>query len=58
MLDATADLELLNSMDAYSIYNQIKMHLPDEDKTAFITDHAIYCYNVMPFGLKNAGDTF
>jgi len=58
MLDATADLELLSSMDAYSIYNKIKMHLPDEDKTTFITDHAIYCYNVMPFGLKNAGDTF
>ena len=45
-------------MDAYSGYNQIKMHPEDEDKTAFTTGHVIYCYQVMPFGLKNAGATF
>nr|KYP55827.1 Retrovirus-related Pol polyprotein from transposon 17.6 [Cajanus cajan] len=45
-------------MDAYSCYNQIRMHPADEDKTAFITDQANYCYKVMPFGLKNAGATY
>ena len=45
-------------MDAYSGYNQIKMHPTDEDKTEFITDRGIYCYRVMPFGLKNVGETF
>ena len=45
-------------MDAYSSYNQIKMHPPDEDKTAFTTSRGIYCYKVMPFGLNNAGATF
>ena len=45
-------------MDAYSEYNQIKMHLPNEDKTSFITDRGIYCYKVMPFELKNARATF
>ena len=45
-------------MDTYSGYNQIKMNLPDKDKTAFTTDRGIYCYNMMPFRLKNARATF
>ncbi|XP_020235518.2 ATP-dependent zinc metalloprotease FTSH 4, mitochondrial [Cajanus cajan] len=34
------------------------MYPPDEAHTSFITDHANYCYRVMPFGLKNAGATY
>ncbi|XP_072056333.1 uncharacterized protein [Arachis hypogaea] len=45
-------------MDAYSGYNQILMHPSDQEKTAFITEYGNYCYNVMPFGLKNAGATY
>ena len=45
-------------MDAYSRYNQIKMRPEDKDKTTFIIDYGIYCYKVMPFGLKNIGATF
>jgi len=45
-------------MDAYSGHNQIKMYPPDEDKISRTTDRAIYCYRVMPFGLKNIGATF
>ncbi|KAI5355346.1 hypothetical protein L3X38_008241 [Prunus dulcis] len=58
LVDATAGHELLSFMDAYSGYNQIFMHPPDSEHTAFITDKGLYCYNVMPFGLKNAGATY
>ncbi|KAL5539243.1 hypothetical protein UlMin_045288 [Ulmus minor] len=34
------------------------MHQPDQEYTAFLTDQGLYCYKVMPFGLKNAGATY
>lgn len=45
-------------MDAYSGYNQIPMYLVDEDNTSFVTDMGLYCYKMMPFGLKNSGATY
>jgi hypothetical protein len=27
----------------------------DEEKMAFVTPYGVFCYQVMPFGLKNAG---
>ena len=58
LVDATAGHELLSFMDAYSGYNQILMHPNDQEKTAFITNRGLFCYKVMPFGLKNAGATY
>ncbi|KAI5334535.1 hypothetical protein L3X38_024668 [Prunus dulcis] len=58
LVDATAGHELLNFMDAYSGYNQIFMHPADSKHMTFITNKGLYCYNVMPFGLKNAGAKF
>ena len=49
---------MLSFLDAFSGYHKIPMHLPDVEKTAFITLHGLYCYNVMPFGLKNARATY
>ncbi|KAL0444568.1 UNVERIFIED_CONTAM: Retrovirus-related Pol polyprotein from transposon opus [Sesamum latifolium] len=45
-------------LDAYQGYNQIKLAKEDQEKTSFITERGLYCYNVMPFGLKNAGATY
>ncbi|KAL0413461.1 UNVERIFIED_CONTAM: Transposon Tf2-12 polyprotein [Sesamum radiatum] len=58
MIDATTGHEALSFMDGSSGYNQIRMAPADEELTAFRTPKGIYCYRVMPFGLKNAGTTY
>ena len=45
-------------MDAFSGYNHIRMDPNDQEKTSFVTGQGTYCYQVMPFGLKNAGATY
>ena len=34
------------------------MNKEDQIHIAFVTEMGIYCYKVMPFGLKNAGATY
>ena len=58
IVNATTGCERLSFLDAYSGYNQIKMKIDDEEKTAFITPYGVFCYKVMSFGLKNAGATY
>ena len=57
-MDANAGHELLSFMDAFSGYNQIKMDPNDQEKTSFVTGQGTYCYQVMPFRLKNVGATY
>ena len=58
LVDSTAGHKLLTFMDAFSGYNQIQMAEEDHEKTAFIISQGLYCYRVMPFGLKSAGATY
>ena len=58
IVDSTAGCELLSFLDAYSGYHQIKMKESDQLATSFFTPFGIYCYVMMPFGLRNAGATY
>ena len=58
IIDATSSHELLSFMDTFSGYNKIRMDPNDREKTSFVTGQGTYCYQVMPFGLKNARATY
>ena len=58
IVDATVGHELLSFIDAFSRYIQIRMDPSDQEKTSFMTGQGTYCYQVMPFRLKNVGATY
>lgn len=58
LIDKSSWCKLLNFLDTYLGYNQIKMKKEDEEKTTFVTTQDTFCFQVMPFGLKNPGTTF
>ena len=58
IIDHTSSYEVFSFMDGYAGYNQILMDAEDQKHTSFRTPMGIFCYKVMPFGLKNAGATY
>ena len=58
MVDATVCHQPYSFLDAAQGYHQIPMFEDDKIKTSFVTDRGTYCYEVMPFGLQNAGATY
>ena len=58
LVDATYGHPRISFLDAFQGYHQIALAPEDQGKTAFISSDANYHYTVMPFGLKNAGDTY
>lgn len=58
LIDATSGHELLSFMDAFSRYNQTRMHEEDIPKNLFHPERGLYYYKRMPFGLKNVGATY
>ncbi|XP_016195908.1 uncharacterized protein LOC107636953 [Arachis ipaensis] len=49
LVDSTSRYKYLSFMDAYSGYNQIPMHPPDEEKIAFIMPNGIYYYTSIKY---------
>jgi len=58
MINNICFFERMSFMDDFLGYNQIKMYPDDEKYTSFRTPLEVYCYTVMPFGLKNVGATY
>ena len=58
LVNSTTGHKLLSFMDAFSRYNRILVVEDDQEKTLFVTSQGLYCYKVMPFGLKNARVTY
>jgi hypothetical protein len=57
-MDSTTGCDLLCFLNCYSGYHQIAIKEEDQEKTAFITSFAAYCYMTMSFGLKNISATY
>ena len=58
MIDSTIGHENISFMNCTAGYNQIQMAPKDQAATTFRAPKGIFCYKVMPFGLKNAGATY
>ena len=58
IVDGSSGHGMLSFLDAFSGYHQIPMYAPDAEKMTFITPHGLFCYNVMPFRLKNVRATY
>ncbi|XP_070048473.1 uncharacterized protein [Nicotiana tomentosiformis] len=58
LIDNYAKQELKSFVDCFAGYHQIWMDEEDAEKTAFIMPWGVYCYKMIPFGLKNARATY
>ncbi|GFV98197.1 retrovirus-related Pol polyprotein from transposon 17.6 [Trichonephila clavipes] len=48
----------ISTLDLRAGYHQVKVHVEDQDKTAFVCPFGTYRYLRMPYGLRNSPATF
>ncbi|GFY34334.1 retrovirus-related Pol polyprotein from transposon 17.6 [Trichonephila clavipes] len=48
----------MSTLDLRAGYHQVKVHVEDQDKTAFVCPFVTYRFLRMPYGLRNAPATF
>ena len=58
IFDADAGHDMYNFLDGFNVYNQVRMHPDDQEKTVFVTEWGFFVAVVMMFGLKTATATF
>lgn len=58
LVDNTTKSALMSFMDGFLGYKQIRIVPKDMAKTTFTIEWGVYCYTVMPFGLKNSRVTY
>ena len=57
-IDSAIGHETLSFIECTTGYNQIQMVQEDQEATTFRIPKSIFCYKIMPFGLKNARVTY
>jgi Reverse transcriptase (RNA-dependent DNA polymerase) len=57
-IDSLGDATIFSTLDCNSGYWQIPVHPDDRAKTTFTSHEGLYRFLRMPFGLRNAQETF
>ena len=58
ILQKVVGSQKISMLDSFYGYNQIMVHLDDQEKTTFTTPWGTFMYVKMTFGLMNDGVTF
>ena len=58
LLEQFKNAKVFSSLDLMKGYYQIEMLEKDKEKTAFVVDDGLYEFEVMPFGLTGAPNSF